>query len=468
MSPINIVHIAILGDSLTDRGTMDHRYLFDLIPMSFLSGLAGHSPYGRFTNGFTWSDFLSAMLADEFIINILKNKYGLDDTDIADAVLSHDPHAEKLLFKAYSLDNDRFVQFEGQDFIRCYDEGGLSAHDYKWVPSTSIKCFFSRLILSTLEAKREALLAYDEAHELSRKHKEETLIIEWSGANDLITVNPEPSEVEADLAVKARLKNAEILIKNGYHHFILFNLPDLSLTPRFQNMTGEEGEIARQNAHECCAYFNEELEKGVERLRAIYPHTNIDVFDVSSVFSEVYNNPEQHGFDKDKIKQPYVTSSDFKIEKNGSSPAPGYMFWDDVHPSATMHAKLVEYGYRKFKFDYKFSAPQVEVIQEKELTISEEELRASFIIKYGEVLKAKKGGFFGCHHGSKFNYKAASLEEILSQVFEKKDSFTRDVITDLQWIDKKGNLYLNIPALKEAMGQLEFNSLTMDQLIMDN
>lgn len=336
MKPITISHVVIMGDSLSDRGTLDHRYLFDIIPMSIITGLAWQSPYGRFTNGFTWSDCISAMLADEFIIAHISKKFDLDSADIADAVLAGDIRLTDFVLNSYNLDNDRFVQFEGRDFVRCYDEGGLSAHDYRWKLSSSVERFFTRLILATLEGKREKLLDYDLKHKILKSQKAESLVIEWSGANDLITVNAEPSIVEVDLAIKARIKNAEVLIKNGYRHFIFFNLPDLSLTPRYQNLTGKNADNQRANTKMCSLYFNDEFAKACQRLEKIYPHCSISIFDVNSIFTKAYNNPKKYGFDRDKLRQPFTTSVDFKIEENGTSPANGYMFWNDVHPSADM------------------------------------------------------------------------------------------------------------------------------------
>ena len=49
-----ITQLIIMGDSLSDRGTLNQRKLFGLIPMSYLSGLSSKSPRGRFTNGFLW------------------------------------------------------------------------------------------------------------------------------------------------------------------------------------------------------------------------------------------------------------------------------------------------------------------------------------------------------------------------------------------------------------------------------
>ncbi len=52
--PTKITHLVVLGDSLSDRGTLNKRELLGFIPMSYLSGLRSKSPKGRFTNGFLW------------------------------------------------------------------------------------------------------------------------------------------------------------------------------------------------------------------------------------------------------------------------------------------------------------------------------------------------------------------------------------------------------------------------------
>lgn len=63
----------IIGDSLSDKGTMAHSIFAPY------SGLMGNSPDGRFTNGFIWSDFfceramLDAMLASPSDSNVRWN-----------------------------------------------------------------------------------------------------------------------------------------------------------------------------------------------------------------------------------------------------------------------------------------------------------------------------------------------------------------------------------------------------------
>lgn len=175
-----ISHFIMMGDSLSDRGTLDHKHLLGVIPMSKLSGLEGRSPLGRFTNGYVWSDHLGALIAEDFLIKDLEQK-GSTEEDIADAIIIHRKKFENLLESSFDLDHDRYINFEHLDFIRNFDEGGLTAHDYSWKPSKSVPRFFSRIILSTLSSMRKKLLEDDLKNKILPDQKEKTLVIEWSG-----------------------------------------------------------------------------------------------------------------------------------------------------------------------------------------------------------------------------------------------------------------------------------------------
>lgn len=449
-----ISHIIMMGDSLSDRSTVDRRYILGFIPMSLLSGLHGASPKGRFSNGYVWADVISSFFASDFLIKEFKEQYGYSNDDIADAIIHHDKRVTDQIKYDYNLDDDLYVKYEGRDFIRSYDEGGLSAYDYSWMPSTSINRFFSRLILATLEDKRKKLLAYDKEHNFSLKQKAETLVIEWSGANDLITLNARPSKLEVDRAVKERVKNLEVLIKNGYRNFVWFNLPDLTLTPRFQNMTGADGDKERDNAHQCSVYFNEQLVSSAQKLHVLHPYCSFDVFDINKIFTDAYNNPNEHGLDPDKLKQPYKDSPDFKILPNKTSPAKGYMFWDDVHPTADVQAVLANEFYNKYRRRYQFSEPN-EREEHIEKDVSSADLCKAFSARYAEKLAKDQQGFFGSCRKSHIRYKEANLQEILKHALCEHGTRTREVITELQWIDKAGKLNLKIPVLDRALSDLQ-------------
>ncbi|STX48077.1 thermolabile hemolysin [Legionella hackeliae] len=260
MSEILIEHLVTFGDSLSDPGFMDHKKLGGVIPMDGLSGLKGKSPDGAFTNGYVWDTDLGTDLVEESIIDRRKH-HGESATEIADDIIEHDPGIEKEL-KDLQFENYKRLTLQGQDFLRYYDEGGLTSYDYTGRLTANIKLLATEHIVSNLKAKRELFLADDKARVISPEHKKRTLITEWSGANDLITANSAPTKEEAKKAVMARIENVEELIKAGYSHFALFNLPDLSLTPQFVKLGGEK----QTSAHEVCEYFNNLLKEKVEEL----------------------------------------------------------------------------------------------------------------------------------------------------------------------------------------------------------
>ncbi|WP_172622710.1 SGNH/GDSL hydrolase family protein [Aquicella siphonis] len=380
---------------------------------------------------------------------------------MADEVIT-DSRFKKRIQNSYTLDNDLHVQYQGRDFVRSYDEGGLTSHDYSWVPSTSVSRFFSRLILSTLSEKRQKLMEDDHRHAVTKKQKSETLVVEWSGANDLITVNREPSRKEADRAIRDRIRNAEKLIASGYRNFVLFNLPDLSLTPRYQNKTGPDGENERKNAHEVSLYFNDKLKRACKKLRRKYPQCKIDVFDVCSTFTDIYNDTKNQThkypghFEKDKLTTPF-TSEKPEI-RNNLSPATGYMFWDDVHPTADMHALLGNEFYKKYRNKFHFTQPVVDA----------RSLCEAFKKKYNEKLGDDLFGLFGLFRNANPprldpENPSRSITIILRHALYEGGGRTKKVIMELGWIDDKGKINVQIPALKIAKAALDSEIFARDR-----
>lgn len=270
-----IDEIDVFGDSLTDINLMRNSAVGDYC------GLKGNSPKGSFTNGYTWLGHLYNYLFNRSVIPAIENHLkstGKSHTD--DDIDNYLKNKEKIK-KYFELKNEgqsNVLTINGKVVSRSYAIGGATADSYKWLPSTSITRYFTRLMVSRLEDQRNKFLA-DEAGATDQE-KRNKLIIEWTGANDLITVNEVPSLLEADNAVKARMAHLEELIKNGYANFVLCNLPDLSLTPRYKNKSIEE----QANARACTDHFNRQLEAGVAELKKLYPQCNIDVCDVNSKF----------------------------------------------------------------------------------------------------------------------------------------------------------------------------------------
>lgn len=329
-SGIKISRLVFLGDSLSDRGTFDKRMLFGFIPLGDLYEVGYDAPRGRFTNGFVWGDYFVTAVIEQFEIDYARRKLKLPrdargNADVADAILANDLHLLKKNERAFSLNNDKHILFKGTRFARFYCEAGLTSYDYKTKFSLNPKEEIARLIVADLEDKRKQLIADDKKYKISAQEKAETLIVEWSGANDLLTVNSEPTLLEADDAVNARIVNLEILIQQGYRNFVLLNLPDLSLTPRYKAKSTKE----QENAAKCSVYFNKQLAAKVQQLIEKYQGLNVplnlSIFDVSKPFAEMYEHCEEYGFDKNKLKSPYIDSEEFRqSQKNTCTSARAY------------------------------------------------------------------------------------------------------------------------------------------------
>lgn len=469
-----VKYIIMMGDSLSDRGTLNKALLFGCIPMASLSGLEGRSPDGRFTNGLVWGDHVSAVIASDFTIHRLQQRKRLhphnkerkqqtrddirikgfkegrqniyiDDTTISDAVIDGEPYVLKAIRDSYTLDDDQFVNYHGKVWLRSYCEGGLTAHDYSWNLSTSIVRFFTRLIVSTIKEMREQLLSYDKKNNISHQKKAETLIIEWAGANDLVTVNAKPSLAAVDKALTARMDNVKKLIAAGYRNFVLLNLPNLALTPRFQALSKNE----QENAQHCVAYFNSQLLKLCADLNKDYPHCSIDAFDINTMFEHIYNNPKQYGFDEDKVTQSYTLSEEFEAPQNGMSPSSGYMFYDDLHPSADMHALLAAYFYHELAPRYQLLEPDRPRIN-RQCNLSEDTLLGVFRKHYEVRLAADKNSFFRSSR-SNLDYKHAGLHKILYHALHEKGERTFNVLKNMGWFNAEGKLILEEPVLQQAM-----------------
>ncbi|ARB91825.1 SGNH/GDSL hydrolase family protein [Legionella longbeachae] len=417
------------------------------------------------------TDIADAAIAHRYKTNAqratLRNKMRLlnastlqeSSDDISDQIIT-DPRYSKYVQEYYSLDDGRTAQYNGQNFFANYSQGGATSYDYSWkglflslfAPFTSIKLFFTRLIVSNLSKQVDQFLVDLEKQE-DYEDKERTLITVFSGANDLITVNSEPTKEAANLAVQSNIDNIEKLLQQGFKNIMLCNLPDLSLTPRFQG-TSREGQ-----AHEITEYFNTQLEEKYKKLKEKYPSCSIDFFNINSIFTKIYtdvrDNPQSEYaqyFDSKKLKEAYKDSTDYTMTPERTSPGSKHMFWDDVHPTATMHALLMSEFYKNIDAlgKYKITAPAEQ---------SPEQLCKKFRQKYHEKLENSWFGFLSSNKELPINYKepAKALNSILRFALDKnnkKADYIRRAMIDLGWwVNNEPNMC--IPALADAMWVLD-------------
>jgi len=202
------------------------------------------------------------------------------------------------------------------------------------------------------------------------------------------------------------------------------------------------------------------LSQVAKNLRARHKDISIMVFDICTLFSDIYNDTlkgsHQYpgGFEKDKIHTPFTTSKDMLIKQN-LSPAAGYMFWDEMHPTADMHELLAEEFYHHITRHYIFRKPHVETY---------DNLCHTFQRKFQSVVQENQHKLFG---------RAPTLPAIdftqpqtaLRQIFRLslKDKKILNLLKDLEWVNKDGTLNTAIPALKDLKAHtstLEFKKLS--------
>ena len=377
----------------------------------------------------------------------------ISNSDIADALIS-DSRLRAYLRGHYSLDaSDTAINYQGKPWLKTFCIGGLTAYDYSWKFTINLILFFTRLVVSTLTKMRDLLIKTDKNSQFTMQEKAETLIIEWSGANDLVTVNSHPTKEAVDKAIKARVDNVKKLIAEGYQHFLLFNLPNLALTPRFQNKSEEE----RKQAEDCVNYFNEELNKACEELRNDYAHCSIKSFDINKKFTDMYEHPERYGLDKNKLKTPFISTDDFKKAKRIEQipSAKGYMFFDDLHPTADVHNQLAEEVYRELLKYYHLLEPRR---KHPKKGPTEKELVACFYKHYERQLAEDTRSFWGSKKvGLKRDNK---LSTILHHAFNEQGHRTIKVLKKLGWMDKEGNPVLTIPSIAKTIHRINKSTPT--------
>ncbi|RUR49415.1 autotransporter domain-containing protein [Vreelandella populi] len=165
--------------------------------------------------------------------------------------------------------------------------------------------------------------------------KEGTLYAVWAGANDLFTVG-EGADA-ASVIANAAFGTAEVIgaLENaGARHVLLFNIPDLGLTPRFN-----DDPVTSAGATTLARQYNETLYTAVAASGAeVIP---IDTF---TLLQEVAAMPDAYGFTNVTapactLPLPLCNSTTLVAPNAGES----YMFADEVHPTSATHRIIGEY-----------------------------------------------------------------------------------------------------------------------------
>jgi|GEM_PF-1862112 len=258
--------IISFGDSLMDQGNMDRRMLLGVIPMSALAGL-GQSRDGAFSDDLNWVGKAST----EYVLAkmILRNQGNMQ------AVF------DKAKIKAYVKGSNYNTIVTNDETgkatlrVKNYAEGGASAAKGSNIAAALMK---------TLAVERDEFLADQEVQESIDKSK--TLIFEMTGANDMVTVNSSITDANMDRAVEARVTNISELYQEGFRHFLLGALPDLTLSASFQNMTAGE----QAHAYRVATRYNAKIVDAVKEIKQELNDEGISIhiYDINQAFIGSY------------------------------------------------------------------------------------------------------------------------------------------------------------------------------------
>ena len=147
------------------------------------------------------------------------------------------------------------------------------------------------------------------------------LVTLWSGANDFLDGQTDPTVVVANIA-----SAITVLAGGGGVQFLVPNLPLLGDLPS----TNTQPKPVRDALDGLTLAFNGMLEAKLAELSQTLGIT-IDTVDVNGAFQKIIADPAAYGLTN-------VTDSALAAGSNGQ----GYMFWDGLHPTTAVHALIAQ------------------------------------------------------------------------------------------------------------------------------
>jgi phospholipase/lecithinase/hemolysin len=165
------------------------------------------------------------------------------------------------------------------------------------------------------------------------------LYLVFAGANDFIN-----GQTSVSVPVSNIQTQLNKLAVAGARQFFVANLPLLGYTPKFNTSPTM---FTQYNS--LSAQFNTSLGTMLDQLQssnAANAALTIHRLDVASLFSQAIANPAAFGLtDVTHSAAPGLTSGTSSYNTSQIAPnANQYLFWDDVHPTATVHAELAQYA----------------------------------------------------------------------------------------------------------------------------
>ena len=161
-----------------------------------------------------------------------------------------------------------------------------------------------------------------------------SLFLMFSGANDLVG-----GQTNVNVPVNSLADDIGRLVAAGARQFLILDLPLLGNVPRFN---GNATNVATYNNR--TSQFNVALTTALDTLAAANPQLIFFRLDVAALFDEALANPAAFGLTNvTTAAEPGLSPGDSSYDENQIAPNPNeYLFWDDLHPTATVHEILAQ------------------------------------------------------------------------------------------------------------------------------
>lgn len=147
----------------------------------------------------------------------------------------------------------------------------------------------------------------------------DTLYVLWAGGNDLIASSSAGPTVASNTT-----GHLTTLANAGAERFLVLNLPDLGVVPRFVGGAQSAEKSAASTQH------NTLLAGQLDAARTTLG-VDITLMDIQSLFGQILANPARYGFSN--TTAPAYNPSAGTVASQPNT----YAFWDDIHPTAASH-----------------------------------------------------------------------------------------------------------------------------------
>src|SRR4051794_640083 len=181
----------------------------------------------------------------------------------------------------------------------------------------------------------------------SRTANATTLYVVFAGANDLLQ-----GQTNMTVPVNSLQTSMNRLVTAGARTFLVFNLPPLGNTPRFN---GSASTMTQYN--NLTQQYNTALATMVNGLHASNPAVTVYQFDVSALVKSAITNPQAFGLTNvTNSAAPGLTPGASSYDTSKEVPNPNeYVFWDDIHPTTFVHAILAQRALDLFRLPGDFN-----------------------------------------------------------------------------------------------------------------